>query len=250
MQPVTLVGTILGLLAVFGGAMLEGLHFSAILQPTAALIVLGGTAAAVLVSFPQQDIKLAVKFLPRVFMGAGEDMRPLIAEITKFAQVARKEGILAADGMRAEVKDELLKRSLKCVVDGFDPATVGAILDAEAEQAYEEQEAAGKVWEAAGGYSPTIGIIGAVLGLIHVMQSLDDPSKIGGGIAVAFVATIYGVAAANLAFIPWGTNLKRKAHINLLRGEIVKLGVIGVQEGVNPHFLQAKLEAYAQEKNT
>ena len=100
-----------------------------------------------------------------------------------------------------------------------------------------------------GGYSPTIGIIGAVLGLIHVMQSLDDPSKIGGGIAVAFVATIYGVALANLAFIPWGTNLKRKAHIALLRGEIVKLGVLGVQEGVNPHFLQAKLEAYAQEKN-
>src|SRR5262249_14470363 len=154
------------------------------------------------------------------------------------AAVARKEGVLAVETQREGIRNPLFKKSLKFVIDGFEPATVREIIDAEIQLAFEEEENAGKVFEGAGGYAPPIGIIGAVLGLIHVMAMLNDPSKIGEGIAVAFVATVYGVGIANLILIPWGTKLKRKAAQRMLVKEVVKLGVVGIQEGLNPHFLQ------------
>ena len=182
-----------------------------------------------------------------VFQKVDTDVREVIDEIIKVATVARKEGVLALEGMRDSINNPLFKKSVKFVIDGFEPQTVKDIMQSEIDIAYEEEEAAGKVWEGTGGYAPTIGIIGAVLGLIHVMQSLDDPSKIGSGIAVAFVATVYGVGAANLLFIPFGTKLKRKAHMRAQVKEVVKLGVIGIQEGLNPHFLREKLEVFVEE---
>jgi chemotaxis protein MotA len=134
------------------------------------------------------------------------------------------------------------------VIDGFEPATVKEIIDTEIYLEFEEEENAGRVFEGAGGFAPTIGIIGAVLGLIHVMSMLNDPSKIGEGIAVAFVATVYGVGVANMFLIPWGTKIKRKAGQRLLTKEVVKLGVVGIQEGLNPHFLREKLEIFVEEK--
>ena len=121
------------------------------------------------------------------------------------------------------------------------------ILETEIYLTFEEEEMAGKVFEGAGGYAPTIGIIGAVLGLIHVMTLLDDPSKIGGGIAVAFVATVYGVGISNLMLMPWGTKLKRKAAMRMISKEVVKIGVVGIQEGLNPHFLREKMEVFVEE---
>lgn len=247
MEITTVVGVVLGLLAVFGGAVLEGLHIGSLLQGTAAIIVFGGTIAAGLVSFPVQDVKNALKMMNIVFQKVDTDVREVIDEIIKVATVARKEGVLALEGMRDSIKNPLFKKSVKYVIDGFEPQTVKDIMQSEIDIAYEEEEAAGKVWEGTGGYAPTIGIIGAVLGLIHVMQSLDDPSKIGSGIAVAFVATVYGVGAANLLFIPFGTKLKRKAHMRAQVKEVVKLGVIGIQEGLNPHFLREKLEVFVEE---
>jgi chemotaxis protein MotA len=247
MEIVTVLGVVMGLLAVFGGAVLEGLHMSSIMQGTAAIIVFGGTFGAMFVSFPQQDIVNAFKMLKIVFQKADMDVRPVIEEIIKIASVARKEGVLAVEGLRDSIQDPLFKKSIKYVIDGFEPQTVKDIMQAEIDIVFEEEESAGKVWEATGGYAPTVGIIGAVLGLIHVMQSLDDPSKIGSGIAVAFVATVYGVGSANLLFIPFGTKLKRKAHMRAVKKEVVKLGVIGIQEGLNPHFLKEKLEVYVEE---
>ena len=247
MELVTVVGVLLGIFAVFGGALLEGLHLAAIMQGTAAIIVFGGTLGAALVAFPQQDVKRAISMLGIIFKPVDTDVRSVIDEIIKIAGVARKEGVLAVEGMRDSIQNPLFKKTIKFVIDGFEPQTVKDIMQSEIDIAFEEEESAGKVWEGAGGFSPTIGIIGAVLGLIHVMENLNDPSALGGGIAVAFVATVYGVGSANLIFIPFGTKLKRKAHMRAASKEVVKLGVIGIQEGLNPHFLREKLEVYVEE---
>lgn len=247
MDLASVVGSILGILAVFGGALLEGLHASDILQMTAGIIVVGGTVGAMLVSFPMQDIKKAVGMLPVIFQNVDLDFRATIDEIVRIATIARKEGVLAVEGQRETITNDLFKRTIKYVVDGFEPNTVKEIIDTEIGMALEEEEAAGKVWEGTGGYAPTIGIIGAVLGLIHVMKSLSNPDAIGPGIAVAFVATVYGVGLANLVLIPWGTKLKRKAVQRALSKEVVKVGVVGIQEGLNPHFLQEKLEVFLEE---
>ncbi len=250
MEFITLFGLILGVVAIIGGAVLEGLHISSIVQPTAALIVFGGTFAAVFVSFPSRDIKRAFGFIGKILSPVKNDSKDLIEEITNIAQIARKDGVLAVEQNRGNIKNQDFKRAVKYVVDGFDPPTVKEIIQVEIDHAYEEEEAAAKVWEAAGGYSPTIGIIGAVLGLIHVMSGLKDPNfNLGGGIAVAFVATIYGVASANLLFLPFGTKLKRKAFLTAQSKEIIKIGVAGIQEGMNPAFLKEKMESYAKEIN-
>lgn len=249
MESVAVVGVLLGVFAVVGGALLEGLQLSAIFQPTAAIIVFGGTIGATLVSFPREDILSAIRSLREIFGSAALDVREAIEEVVRVAVVARKEGILAVDQIRESIRDPLFKKSIKYVIDGFDPQTVKEIMQAEIDRALEEEEAAAKVWEAAGGYAPTVGILGAVLGLIHVMQNLSDPSHIGSGIAVAFVATVYGVASANLFFIPFGTKLKRRAQLKALSKEVVRLGVSSIQEGLNPNFLREKLEVYLDERS-
>ncbi len=249
MELVTLVGVILGIFAVFGGALLEGLHLSSLLQGTAAVIVFGGTAGAMFVSYPQKDLKNAMKLLRVIFGKVDEDLRPTIEEVIKIATVARKEGVLAIEGMRDALTNPLFKKSIKFVIDGFEPNTVKEIMQTEIDLTFEEEEGAAKVWEGTGGYSPTIGIIGAVLGLIHVMRGLKDPNAdLGTGIAVAFVATVYGVGAANLLYIPFGTKLRRKAQLRAVAKEVVKIGVVGIQEGLNPAFLREKMEVYLEEK--
>jgi len=248
MDIASLIGTLLGVGAVVGGQVLEGGHVGQILQGTAALIVLGGTAGAMLVSYPTEDIIRAFKLIPVIYKKVDLDVRPVIDEIIKIASIARKEGVLAVEGQRESIKNPLFKKTIKFVIDGFEPNTVREIIETEIELQLEEEETAGKVFEGAGGYAPTIGIIGAVLGLIHVMSLLNEPgADMGSGIAVAFVATVYGVGVANLILIPWGTKLKRKAHQRAMAKEVVKLGVVGIQEGLNPHFLQEKLEVFVEE---
>jgi chemotaxis protein MotA len=247
MDLASIFGAVLGVSAVVGGQLIEGGHIDQILQGTAALIVVGGTLGAVFLSFPMQDLKKAFSLIPLIFKNVELDVRPTIDEIIRIATIARKEGVLAVEGQRESIQNPMFKKAIKYVIDGFEPNTVKEIIDTEIYLAFEEEETAGKVFEGAGGYSPTIGIIGAVLGLIHVMSMLNDPSKIGEGIAVAFVATVYGVGMANLFLIPAGTKLKRKANQRMIGKEVVKLGVVGIQEGLNPHFLQEKLEVFVEE---
>lgn len=247
MDIASVLGTIMGISAVVGGQVLEGGHVGQIMQGTAALIVFGGTFGAMLVSYPTSDIKRAFGLIPLIYKNVNMDVRPVIDEIIRIATIARKEGVLAVEGQRESIQDPLFKKTIKYVIDGFEPNTVKEIIDTEIYLVFEEEEMAGKVFEGAGGYAPTIGIIGAVLGLIHVMSMLNDPSKIGEGIAVAFVATVYGVGISNLILIPWGTKLKRKAAQRMIAKEVVKLGVVGIQEGLNPHFLQEKLEVFVEE---
>jgi chemotaxis protein MotA len=239
MDIVSVLGFVIGVTAILGGAMLEHLPLTAVYAPTAFIIVMGGAAGAIMVSYPMDDLKRAfTEGMKLIFKNLNTDYRPLIDEITKVATVARKEGVLAIEGMRNNIVDEKFKKALKYVIDGFEPKTVTEILEAEAYFEFEETEIAGKLLEGIGGYTPTIGIIGAVLGLIHVMRNLSNPDAIGPGIAVAFVATVYGVGFANLWFMPMGTKVKRKAAIQQMRNELIKVGVQGIQEGLNPHFLK------------
>ncbi|RYZ99928.1 MAG: flagellar motor protein [Proteobacteria bacterium] len=249
MDLMSILGILMGIGAVVGGAFLEHLPPTAIYAPTAFIIVMGGSFGAIMVAFPIDDLKRAfTEGLGLVFKTQNTDYRPLIEEITKVATVARKEGVLAIEGMRNTIQDEKFKKALKFVIDGFEPKTVTEILEMESFFEFEETEVAGKLLEGIGGYTPTVGIIGAVLGLIHVMRNLDNPDAIGPGIAVAFVATVYGVGFANLIFMPMGTKVKRKAGIAQLRNELIKTGVQGIQEGLNPHFLREKLEVYLEHK--
>lgn len=239
-----LVGTVLGVAAVLGGQVLEGGSIAQISQGTAALIVLGGTLGAMFLSFPGSDIRRALKRIPTIYFEPELKQEALIEEIVRVATIARKEGVLALESQKDKLSDPLLRRGLQFVVDGFEPATVREIIEAEIDMMRQEDEAAAKVFEAAGGYAPTVGILGAVLGLIHVMSMLNDPSKIGEGIAVAFVATVYGVALANLLLLPWGSKLKRRAAIQAEARELVMVGVLGIQEGLNPTFLREKMKVF------
>ena len=244
MDLATIIGIALGLGAVFGGAALEGLHMSALVQPTAAIIVLGGTAAATFVSFPMHTLLTAVKDLKKVFSPSNEDPEGVIKNIINYAAKARRNGLISLEQEAQTVKDSFTKKGISLVVDGIDPQKLRETMEIELGSFEEHGKGSAEVFESAGGFAPTIGIIGAVLGLIHVMSNLSDPSKLGGGIAVAFVATIYGLMTANLFCIPFGTKLKHRLKEELLQKEMVIEGLIAIQNGENPHFIEQKLRAY------
>ncbi len=247
MDVTTIAGLLLGVAGILVGQALEGGHIGSILQGTAAIIVLGGTFGAVMVSFPKKDFVRGLKMAKLAFRDDQVDMSAVTAEIVQLATVARRDGVLALEGKLPEVSDLFLRQGLSYVVDGVDAGVARSSLEAAMEAEHQENVAAAKVWEAAGGYSPTIGIIGAVLGLIHVMENLNDPSKLGGGIAVAFVATVYGVATANLVYLPLASKLKRKLAIAMERKVVITEGVLAIQEGLNPRVLEEKLRAFTGE---
>jgi chemotaxis protein MotA len=168
-----------------------------------------------------------------------------MTQIVELATVARRDGVLALEGKLAEVKDPFLKRSLGFLVDGVEASVARNALETEIEVEAEEQTAAAKLWEQFGGFAPTVGVLGAVLGLIHVMENLNDPGKLGPGIAVAFVATVYGVGSANLIALPLANKLKRKVALEKERKVLIAEGVLSIQEGLNPRILEEKLKAFA-----
>lgn len=245
MDLASIFGTLLAIVGIVGGQLLEGGSLGQIAQLTAALIVFGGTLGATFLAYPLDDVMKAMGMIPSVYFNINLNLRPKIDEIIKMATIARKEGLLAMEPHRKSISDPLFKKAIKYVIDGFEPAAIRELMETEIHLVLEREESAARVFEGAGGYAPTIGILGAVLGLIRVMTLLNDPSKIGEGIAVAFVATIYGVSLANLLFLPWANKLKHNASQKVLSYEIVKIGVLGILEGVNPNFLKEKLDLYA-----
>lgn len=250
MDVAALAGTCLGLFAVFGGALLEGLSIGDLFVVSSALVVLSGTFAATLLSFPLSDVTRALGRLPLIYGSVDSNLKPLIEEIVAVANIVRKDGILAVEAKRNAIKDPLFKKTLKFVVEGFDPKSVQEILDSELDLELKKDEAAARVWESAGGYAPTFGFIGAILALIQVMRSYDDSAEIAAqvtnGVAISVVAIVYGLAFSKLVFIPWGLKLKCKSTQALLKMELVKLGVQGIQEGLNPGFLKEKLVVFSQ----
>lgn len=238
---VSLVGLFLGLFAVIGGAIIEGLHLSALTQPTAALIVFGGTLGATMLACTGEEFSGAIKLTPKIFLGKAPDFSGLIKEIVDLANLARKEGLLALEKSVSGIKNPFFAQNLRKIVDGYDPVMLKEMMEEKIFKVEERATAVGKVFETGGGFSPTIGIIGAVLGLIHVMGNLSDSSKLGSGIAVAFVATVYGVGLANLVLIPMGNKAKKIGKYEAEEMEIICVGLLGIQAGLNPRMIEDRL---------
>ncbi len=244
MDIASLIGVLVGFGAILGGNIMEGGHTESLMQLTAGIIVLGGTAGSVFVSNTMADIKLGMKFAVKCFVDKSANIDADIEEVLACAQIAKKESILALEKKLATVNNEFFKEAISAVIDGIDPATVRDICETKMQQEEDIFNAGAKVWTDAGGFAPTIGIIGAVLGLIHVMNNLSDPSKLGPGIAVAFVATVYGVASANLLFLPMGNKIKKKGHHRM--NELMPLldGALMIGAGMNPKVIERKLMIY------
>ena len=248
MDIAALIGTFLGIGFILVGQALEGGNIGQLLQITAAFIVVGGTAGAVFLSFPLEDFKIAGECIGVVYFGKAPKLETLIEEIIGYAQKARKEGVIVLEKEAKNASHPLLKLGLEAVADGADPTLVKDMMETQLSQLQEKIAAGAKVLESAGGYSPTLGIIGAVLGLIQVMQNLSDPSKLGAGIAVAFVATIYGLVVANLITIPYSTRTKRKYAKIFTSMELMIEGILSIQAGESPALIERKLECYIIDK--
>ena len=243
MDIATILGLLLGLGAIIGGAALEGLHLTSLVQPTAALIVLGGTFGAALIAFPLHTAIQAVKDIKKLIT-TPEKNDALIGEICGYAAKARKNGIISLEQDAQNHKDRFMKKAISLSVDGVDPKEIKELMEIDLGACEEHAKMSVEFFEAAGGYAPTIGIIGAVLGLIHVMSNLSDTSKLGGGIAVAFVATIYGLVTANILCLPAAAKLKLRVKDEVLRKEMIIAGIVSIQNGENPRFIEERLKSY------
>jgi chemotaxis protein MotA len=237
-------GVLLAMAGIIAGLIMEGGNLGQILQPTAALIVFGGTLGAVLLQFPLPIVLDAFKSLAHVFGAPRKENNELLSMLLDFANKARRQGVVSLDSDLKTIKDPFLKRSLMLAVDGTEPAELRKIMRVSLDSAMESEEQLPMVFESAGGFSPTIGILGAVLGLIQVMQHLDNMQEVGRGIAVAFVATIYGVGIANLFFLPFAGKIRIRIRDTQQRREMMLEGVVSILEGMNPRMLEVKLAGF------
>ena len=240
----TIAGLCLALGGILGGLVLEKGSIQDVAQVTAALIVFGGTFGAVLVTSPWPVFRRAMKSMRDVFLEQSTTTAATIQTLIGFATQARKNGIVSLESEADKIADPFLRKALNLAVDGTDLNELRQIMEVDMQLAEQVGDEDAKVWEAAGGYSPTIGIIGAVMGLIQVMKHLDDIKEVGHGIAVAFVATVYGVASANILFLPAGGKLRARNQRATLMKEMVLEGVTGIIEGLNPTLIRMKLTAF------
>jgi chemotaxis protein MotA len=243
----TLAGIVIALAGIIGGLLLEKGQIQDVVQGTAAMIVLGGTFGAVLVTNPLPVVMRAFRALRGVFLEESDSMATTIQALIQYAGKARKNGIVSLESEAATIHDPFLRKALGLAVDGTDLQELRKMMEVDIALSEQTAEAEAKVWEAAGGYAPTIGIIGAVMGLIQVMKHLEDIKAVGHGIAVAFVATVYGVGSANILFLPIANKLRSRAREAMLLKDMTLDGVIGIVEGLNPTLIRLKLDSYNQE---
>jgi chemotaxis protein MotA len=242
----TCCGLVLAISGIMGGLILEGGKVQDVAQVTAALIVFGGTLGAVMVTTPTTVLASAFRKLKLVFIEETQSAGAAIDEIILYATKARKNGIVSLEQDADASPNPFLRKALNLAVDGMDLKELRKMMELEITLTEHRAEAEAKVYEAAGGYAPTIGIIGAVLGLIQVMKHLENIDEVGRGIAVAFVATVYGVGSANIFFLPAGTKLRARMHELVRTQELILEGVVGIVEGLNPKLIRSKLEAYTK----
>lgn len=244
MDYVSVIGIVLALTAILGGQVLEGGHVGSLIQFTAFVIVFGGTFGATMLqsSIPVffQGVRLSVwvLFPPKL------DQHGLIEQVIGWSTIARKGGLLALESQVDPLKEMFARKGLQMVVDGAEPEKIREAMDVEIATFEKHYLDAARVWQAAGGYAPTIGIIGAVMGLIHVMENLTDPSKLGAGIAVAFVATVYGVGSANLFFLPMSNKIRSIVEAQVVMREMLIEGLVSIANGENPRLIESKLQGY------
>ncbi len=244
MDPLSIVGLIIGIAAVVVGNLLEGGRLSFLINGPALLIVLGGTLGAVLLQTPPALFLRSVKMLRWIVAPPRINLEASIRKIVDWSQLARKEGLLGLEDEIDREADGFTRKGLQLLVDGNETDAIRNALELEMVTRERQLQAAARVFEAMGGYAPTLGILGAVLGLIQVMQNLSDPAKLGSGIAIAFVATIYGVGLANLVFLPVANKLKSQVQVLVLSQELLLEGILAIAEGENPHNVELKLRGF------
>ncbi len=248
MDKATWIGLAIGFGGILGGNLLEGGHVGSLMQLTAFVIVLAGTVGAVMVSSSERDLAIGWNLGKKAFHKEESDLDKRVQEIVDCARLAKKETLLALEPKLVNIQDPFLKGILRNIVDGVSVDIIRDIFETQIHTEEEELLAGAKIWTDAGGFAPTIGIIGAVLGLIHVMGNLTDTEKLGAGIAVAFVATVYGVGSANLLFLPMGNKIKRKIHALTREKQMILEGGLLVGSDMNPLVLEQKLQSFLQKK--
>jgi len=241
-----MVGILMAFVAILGGNVLEGGHTSSLVQLTAFVIVGGGTIGAIMVQTPIRTFVRSMKIAVWVLVPIKLRPEEVAEKIVSWSNTARRQGLLGLEVIAEEEQDSFARKGLQLLVDGSEPEAIRSILELEMDSREHQDMQAAKVFAAMGGYSPTIGIIGAVMGLIHVMNNLADPSKLGSGIATAFVATIYGVGFANLLLLPMANKLKSQIHGQTQLREMIVEGVISIAEGENPRNIETKLQGFYQ----
>jgi len=244
MDLMSVFGVLLGLIAILGGNYLEGGHIGALVNGPAALIVFGGTFGAAALQTPGSQLRLALSRMIWVFRPPAVEFREGIDQMVRWAMTSRKEGLLGLETIAEEEPDRFAGKGLQMLVDGAEPEMIRNVLEVESMLLEGRDADAARFYECMGGYAPTIGIIGAVMGLIHVMGNLADPSALGPGIAVAFIATIYGVASANLLFLPVGAKLRALSRTESAYREMIVEGLIAIAEGENPRAIELKLAGF------
>ncbi|MCB1801583.1 MAG: flagellar motor protein [Gammaproteobacteria bacterium] len=244
MDLLSFIGVAIAFGAILGGNWLEGGHLDTLANGPAMLIVLGGTIGAVLLQTPLQVFLRCMRMLGMVFLPPRRALDETISKLVEWSKVARKDGLLGLERAAAEESDLFVRKGMQLLVDGSEPDEIRHALEVELDSRERFDLQASKVLEGMGGYSPTIGIIGAVMGLIHVMQNLSDPSKLGSGIATAFVATIYGVGLANLFMLPMAGKLKAYVLQESHYRELVIEGLVAISEGENPRQIEVRLQGF------
>jgi chemotaxis protein MotA len=245
-----IVGLFIAFAGILFGFIIDDGHVGAIVQGSAAMIVLGGTFGAVIVGSTKQDLRTTIKLLKKIFDTSYEELpEKIYREVYQAAVTARKESILQIEKSLNSFSHPFMSSVFKFVIDGVDPKVIKRVFEEEIRKDEEKQLAGAKLLTDAGGYAPTIGILGAVLGLIHVMGNLTDTSKLGAGIAVAFVATLYGVGSANLIFIPIANKLKRVVQEEVKVKEMILAGALSVVSGYNPFIIEEQLKTYLPDDN-
>jgi len=244
MDRLSVIGTVLALVALIGGSILKGAGLSGLWSPAAFLIVIVGTCGSILLQTSMPTFVRALRMVVWVFKPPAQDRTAMIAQIVDWSTTARKQGLLGLEAQVAQQSDPFLGKGLQMVVDGVEPESIRQMLEIELHGQSSRDLAAAKVFEGMGIYAPTLGIVGAVLGLMSVMKNLADPSKLGHGIAAAFTATIYGIGAANLALLPIGNKLKTLVNAQTLEREMIVEGLIAIAQGENPRNIEARLSGY------
>jgi chemotaxis protein MotA len=244
MDPATIVGIVMAFAAIFGSMIMEGGQPAALIIPPALILVFLGTAGAAMASGMMSDFTGALAAISKAMTGKAHDPSEVIGTMVDFADKARREGLLALEEAARSVEDPFLRKGVELAVDGTDPEEIRAILEAEIEAKRGTEKAQAKVFADMGAFAPTFGIIGTVIGLIHVLENLSEPDKLGHLIAGAFVATLWGVLTANVIWLPLGKRLARLSEMEIHHMELVVEGVLSVQGGANPRVLEQKLHSF------
>ncbi len=244
MDFLSIIGIFIALLAILGGNWLEGGHVASLINGPALAIVLGGTIGAILLQTPVPIFVRAMRMSGSVFRPTHLPVQETIKKLVEWSIIARRDGLLGLENATQREKDRFIRKGIELLVDGNEPEVIRNVLEVELDSRESLDIQATKVFEGMGGYAPTIGILGAVMGLIHVMQNLGDPEKLGGGIATAFVATIYGVGLANLFLLPFANKLKNQIAQRTMYLEMVIEGIVSIAEGENPRHIESKLQGY------